>query len=147
MQIMALPSLVIKPLTEKECITTLGKVGKLTYSNDSLYLYDKTNTLIFHNSRSNIQHIRFSEEQDGTTDSENIQSRDALLVKIFPNPTQNILYIENAETERLHLYSMDGSLLLSAQIQNGNTQINIGHLPMGNYLLLCGKQAFQIIKQ
>ena len=146
-QTMAQPSLVVKPLNGKECITALGFIGKLSYSKDSLYLYDKTNTLIFSDLRRNIQHVRFSIEQDSVTNIDNVLSEDVMQIKIFPNPTQNILYIENVSTDILRLYSMDGNLLQSTQIQHGNAQINIEHLPTGNYLLLCGKQAFQIIKQ
>ena len=147
MQLMAHSSLVVKPLNGKECVLTLSKVGVLTYSNDSLYLYDQTNALIFGDLRSNVQHIRFANEQNSTSNIEDIQGNEDSQIKIFPNPTQNILYVENASTDILRLYSMDGNLLQSTQIQHGNTQINVEHLPTGNYLLLCGKQAFQIIKQ
>ena len=38
---MAVPSLVVKPLGGAECISALSTVGKLVYSGDSLYVYDK----------------------------------------------------------------------------------------------------------
>ena len=144
----AVPSLVVKTLSGKECITALGSIGKVVYSGDSLYVYDKAQTLVFSDLLANVQHIRFSDEQPSTpTSVENTQGNNALQVKVYPNPTQDILMVENAQGDVLRLYSMDGRLVVTQAVENGSAQVNMAELPTGNYLLLSGKESFQVIKQ
>ena len=146
--VMAEPSLVVKPLVGTECISALSTVGKLVYSGDSLYVYDKSQTIVFKDLLLNVKHIRFSDEQPSTpTDVENTQSDNALKVKVYPNPTQDILMVENAQGDMLRLYTMDGRLLETQLLINGSAQVNMTNLPTGNYLLLSGNQSFQVIKQ
>lgn len=145
---MAEPSLVVKPLVGTECISALSTVGKLVYSGDSLYVYDKSQTVVFKDLLLNVKHIRFSDEQPSTpTDVENTQSDNTLKVKVYPNPTQDILMVENAQGDMLRLYTMDGRLLETQPLTNGSAQVNMANLPTGNYLLLSGNQSFQVIKQ
>ncbi len=144
----AVPSLVVKPLSGKECITALGSIGKVVYSGDSLYVYDKAQTLVFSDLLANVKHVRFSDEQPSTpTSVENTQGNNALQVKVYPNPTQDILMVEHAQSEVLRLYSMDGRLVVTQAVENGSAQVNMTELPTGNYLLLSGNQSFQVIKQ
>ena len=144
----AVPSLVVKPLSGAECITALGVVGKLVYSGDSLYVYDKAQTLVFSDLLANVQHVRFSDEQPSTpTNVENTQGESTLQVKVYPNPTQEVLHVENAQSEVLRLYAMDGRLEGTQAVENGAAQVDMAELPAGNYLLLCGKESFQVIKQ
>ena len=144
----AVPSLVVKPLRGAECVTALGVVGKLVYSGDSLYVYDKAQTLVFSDLLANVQHVRFSDEQPSTpTNVENTQGESTLQVKVYPNPTQEVLHVENAQSEMLRLYAMDGRLVGTQAVENGAAQVDMAELPAGNYLLLCGKESFQVIKQ
>ncbi len=144
----AVPSLVVKPLRGAECITALGIVGKLVYSGDSLYVYDKAQTLVFSDLLASVQHVRFSDEQPSTpTNVENTQSESTLQVKVYPNPTQEVLHVENAQSEVLRLYAMDGRLVGTQAVENGVAQVDMTELPAGNYLLLSGNQSFQVIKQ
>ena len=144
----AIPSLVVKPLSGKECITALGSIGKVVYSGDSLYVYDKAQTLVFSDLLANVQHVRFSDEQPSTpTNVENTQGESTLQVKVYPNPTQEVLHVENAQSEVLRLYAMDGRLVGTQAVENGAAQMDMTELPAGNYLLLCGKESFQVIKQ
>ena len=144
----AVPSLVVKPLSGQECITALSSVGKLVYSGDSLYVYDKAQTLVFSDLLANVQHVRFSDEQPSTpTNVENTQGESTLQVKVYPNPTQEVLHVENAQGDVLRLYAMDGRLVGTQAVENGSAQMDMAELPTGNYLLLSGNQSFQIIKQ
>ena len=144
----AIPSLVVKPLSGKECITALGSIGKIVYSGDSLYVYDAAKNLVFSDLLANVQHIRFSDEQPSTpTNVENTQGKNALQVKVYPNPTQDILMVENAQGNVLRLYSIDGRLVITQAVENGSAQVDMTNLPSGNYLLLSGNQSFQVIKQ
>ena len=144
----AVPSLVIKPLSGAECITALGVVGKLVYSGDSLYVYDVAKNVVFSDLLANVKHVRLSDEQPSTpTNVENMQGRSALQVKVYPNPTHNILMVENAQGDVLRLYSMDGRLVVTQTVESGSAQVDMAELPTGNYLLLSGNQSFQVIKQ
>ena len=144
----AVPSLVVKPLRGAECITALGVVGKLVYSGDSLYVYDKAQTLVFSDLLANVKHVRFSDEQPSTpTNVENTQGESTLQVKVYPNPTHDILMVENAQGNVLRLYTMGGQLVIIQPVNNGSAQVNMTELPTGNYLLISGNQSFQVIKQ
>ena len=148
LQMMAIPSLVVKPLSGAECITALGVVGKLVYSGDSLYVYDKAKTLVFSNLLANVQHIRFSNEQPSTpTQVENTQNNSNLQVRVYPNPTHDILMVENAQGNVLRLYTMGGQLVTIQPVNNGSAQVKMSDLHSGNYLLISGNQSFQVIKQ
>lgn len=145
---MAATSLVVKPLSGKECITALGCIGKLVYSGDSLYVYDKEQTLVFSDLLANVQHIRFSNEQPSTpTSVENTQGESTLLLKVYPNPTHDLLIVENAPAKLLRLYTMHGMLVGTHTVTKGKAQVNMSDLPTGNYLLISGNQSFQVIKQ
>ena len=144
----AVPSLVVKPLSGKECITALGNIGKVVYSSDSLYVYDAMQELMFSDLLANVRHIRFSDEQPSTpTNLENTQGNNALQVKVYPNPTQDILMVENAQGNVLRLYTIGGQLVTIQPVNNGSAQVKMSDLPSGNYLLLSGNQSFQVIKQ
>lgn len=144
----AVPSLVVKPLSGQECITALSSVGKLVYSGDSLYVYDKAQTLVFSDLLANVKHVRFSDERPGTpTTVENTQGGSVLQVKAYPNPTHDILMVENAQSDVLRLYTMGGQLVVKQAVENGSAQVDMAELPAGNYLLLSGNQSFQVIKQ
>ena len=144
----AVPSLVVKPLSGKECITALGCIGKLVYSGDSLYVYDAAKNVLFSDLLANVQHIRFSDEQPNTpTQVENTQTNTGVQVKVYPNPTQDILIVEHAQSGVLRLYTMDGRLVVTQAVENGAAQVDMAELPTGNYLLISGNQSFQVIKQ
>lgn len=144
----AVPSLVVKPLSGKECITALGNIGKVVYSGDSLYVYDAMQELVFSDLLANVQHIRFSDEQPSTSNQvENTQTNNGLQVKVYPNPTQDVLMVENAQGNVLRLYTMGGQLVTIQPVNNGSAQVKMSDLPSGNYLLISGNQSFQVIKQ
>ena len=140
-------SLVVKPLSGKECILALGSIGKIAYSGDSIYVYDAAKVLVFGDLLANVQHVRFSDEQPSApTGVEDIQGNNATQVLVYPNPTQDLLHVQNAQAEVVRLYTLTGSLVQTAEVHNGEVQLNVSSCPVGNYLLLCGNEAFQIIK-
>lgn len=141
-------SLVVKPLSGKDCIAALEQVGKIAYSGDSIYVFDINKTLVFSDLLLNVQHVRFSDEQLSTpTDVDNLQDQSDAQLLIYPNPTQEVLHIKNAQADIVRLYTLTGSLIQTETVQNGEVQLNVSNCPSGNYLLLCGNKAFQVIKQ
>ena len=148
MQAMATQSLVVKPLSGQECITALEQVGRIAYTEDSIYVYDINKYLIYGDLFLNIQHIRFSNEQSSQpTQVENVIDDYTTQVLVYPNPTQDVLLVKNANADIVRLYTLTGSLVQTAAVQNGEVQLNVSTCPTGSYLLLCGNKAFQIIKQ
>ena len=147
LQVMAALSLVVKPLSGKECVTALGNIGKVVYSGDSIYVYDAAKTLVFSDLLANVQHVRFSDEQPSTpTGVEDIQDNNATQVLVYPNPAQDVLHVKNAKADVVRLYTAAGQLVQTAQAQNGEVQLNVSSCSAGSYILLCGNEAFQIIK-
>ena len=147
-QAMAALSLVVKPLSGKECITALGNIGKIAYSGDSIYMYDAAKYLVFSDSLANVQHVRFSDEQPTTpTEIENTSTNGSLQVNVYPNPTQDVLHVKNAKVDMVRLYTATGQLVQVEQVQTSEVQLDVSSLPAGSYLLLCGNEVFQVIKQ
>ncbi len=59
------------------------------------------------------------------------------ILEIYPNPTDDILYIkvhDNIETElNVFIYDMTGRLLIEKTNKIGFFEVSVGHLPMGMY--------------
>lgn len=148
LQVMAALSLVIKPLSGKECITALGSIGKIAYSRDSVFVYDNDNHLVFTDFITNVQHIRFSNESSSNLSAiEDIHEDNITQLLVYPNPTKEVLHIKNAQANLVRIYAHTGHLVQTITIEDNEVQLNISSYPSGCYLLLCGNKAFQVIKQ
>ena len=64
-------------------------------------------------------------------------------IRIYPNPVQNILYIESATVPEYQIFDVDGRCLLKGE----NSSIDVSILKTGTYLLLINNQTFKFIKQ
>jgi len=65
------------------------------------------------------------------------QPEPSLAIRLFPNPAQEILFLdlpESARSVNLRIYSINGACLTHIQHFSGN-QIEIGTLPSGKYML------------
>jgi hypothetical protein len=65
-----------------------------------------------------------------------IQAADNSLIMIFPNPVQNLLYIQVASSSLVYdysVYSSLGSKVLSGRLQDG--RIDVSNLANGQYRL------------
>lgn len=139
-------TLVVKPIVGKEKAQLLQNIGKIVYRNDSLYIYDATQAIIYGEALAKVQHLRYSDvENNQTTDIENINQ--PTQIQVFPNPTQDIIHINNAADNVLRIYSINGALMDVHNLNTNQTTIQVSHYPAGSYILLCGKQSFQLIKQ
>ena len=86
----------------------------------------------------NIRKITFS--ASSSTSVENVESQ---TIVVYPNPTQDILYIKGIESQPLRVYDLQGRVL---QVGNGN-QMTVSNLSSGTYLLQIGIQVVRFIKQ
>lgn len=139
-------SLVVRPLSGSDCISALQKIGKLTYSGDSLLVYDTGQTLIYGELLANVKHIRYSDEQIGPS-VDNKQTSDYLEIAIYPNPTADVLYVDNVKDNTIRLYSTDGRLLQVHKASDDRVELNISNYASGVYILICNNKAFNIIKK
>lgn len=139
-------SLVVRPLSGSDCISALQKIGKLTYSGDSLLVYDTGQTLIYGELLANVKHIRYSDEQIGPS-VDNKQTSDYLEIAIYPNPTADVLYVDNVKDNTIRLYSTDGRLLQVHKASDDRVELNISNYASGVYVLICNKKVFNIIKK
>ena len=141
-------SLVVKPLSGEECMTALGLIGKITFVGDSMYVYDNEGVAVYGDLVKNIQHIRFADGQTSNpTKVENILESSELSVKVYPNPTLDVLHVENASGEMVRLYNSNGQLVHQLRVRDGKVEMNMSGCATGNYILLCGTEAFQVLKK
>ena len=141
-------SLVVKPLSGEECMTALGLIGKITFAGDSMYVYDNDGEAVYGELVKNIQHIRFADgETSSPTDVENTQEWGGVSLKVYPNPTLDVLHVENASGEMARLYNSNGQLVHQLRVRDGKVEMNMSGCATGNYILLCGNEAFQVLKK
>ena len=140
---MAEMSLVVCPMYDTDRITALQKIGKLVYSGDSLFVYDNVGTLVYGDLFVNIKHVRYSDEAPQTpVEMQNVASQ----IVIYPNPTADILYINNATSGVLRLYSVDGRLMQTQEVGDGHVAVDMSSYSAGVYVLVCGRDVFNVIK-
>ena len=92
-----------------------------------------------------IRRIAIFDDNGGNT----VNTGDNLLsIKIFPNPTQKILYIDGINAgETIRIFSLDGQMLLSSTAGNGTISLSVESLSNGVYLLQIGTEIVKFIKQ
>lgn len=141
---MAEMSLVVGSLTGSECITALQKIGRLVYSGDSLLVYDNEGTRVYADLFDNVKHVRYSDEEPSVSGGSNIEVQNQVVV--YPNPTVDVLYVDNVEVGVVRLYSADGRLMQTQEVGEGRVAIDMSGYSVGVYVLVCGKEVFSVIK-
>ena len=56
-------------------------------------------------------------------------------IRIYPNPSNNIINIETEGNGELSIYDLLGNVLFKQEIKSANTQVDISHLKSGSYLI------------
>ena len=136
-------ALIIQPLNGDEQANALAQIGYVKVTPDSLFVFSHGDFLLSKAAIKDIRHIRYGEpdEQQGIED---VQS--ATTCRVYPNPTQDRVVIENAEGEKVYIFDINGRLLQTANLQDGNATLNVSPLPQGEYLLLLNTQTVKFIK-
>ena len=130
----------------------IAAIGKWVFVNNRIQLLDHEGYLLGEEYMENIVKITFSETSPVPTSTD-----EALLAQpdtqpgtqpgtviVYPNPTHEMLCVQGVPDDTtLRVYSTTGQLLTTAQ----GTQINVGHLPCGTYLLQIGTQVLRFIKE
>ena len=133
---MMVANLVVEHRSGADLLQDISLIGKWIYVGEDLQLLDKQGNVLATEPLANIKKITFSVP----TATENVQTN-AILV--YPNPTQDVLMIQGIEAQTLRVYDMQGRLL---KVENG-TQVSVGNLAEGTYLLQIGTQVVRFIKK
>ena len=71
-----------------------------------------------------------------------------LSISVFPNPTQEMLYVDGINAgETIRIFSLDGQMLLASTAGNGTISLSVESLSNGVYLLQIGTEIVKFIKQ
>ena len=135
LQMMAI-NLVVEHRSGADLLQDISLIGKWVFVGEDLQLLDKQGNTLAVEPLADIKKITFSV----STATENVQTN-AILV--YPNPTQDVLMIQGIEAQTLRVYDMQGRLL---KVENG-TQVSVGNLAEGTYLLQIGTQVVRFIKK
>jgi len=137
-------SMVLK--TKDGIITTksLGTLKKFTFSNNSLMLNYLSGPIETY-SLDNISKLTFKSVVTGV---DNLSLTGAGVMKVYPNPVSDIVYIQNApETDfTVSIYRMNGVLVLTAKLSSGTKSIDVSYLSSGLYLLNVNSRTFKFVK-
>lgn len=84
--------------------------------------------------------------QDNLILSANTFESKNIIIRVYPNPTSGIIYVESDELiDNLALYNLSGKLIISGSKKN---ELNIQNIQSGIYVLIINQQkAFKIIKE
>ena len=142
---MAEMSLVVRPMYDTDKIIALQKIGKLVYSGDSLLVYDNAGTRVYGDLFENVKYVRYSDEEPQTpvVETQYIASQ----IVVYPNPTADVLYIDNAEVGEVRLYTADGRLLQVVEAHEGRVAVDMSVYPAGTYVLFCSGEVFSVVKK
>jgi len=55
--------------------------------------------------------------------------------KLFPNPAENRLYVENSDANDFEILDLTGKIVMNGLLENGNNSIDIANLEKGTYLI------------
>ena len=137
MQLMA-TQLIITPHSGAQLAQGIAAIGKWVFVGADLQLIDKSGTILASEPIANIRKITFVE--GSTTAVEDIKKADIL---IYPNPAQDILIINGIDAQKLRVYDMSGQVVLHEY----GTEVHVGNLVDGTYLLQIGTQVVRFIKK
>ena len=131
-------NLVIERYAGAEMVQDIALIGKWVFVDTNLQLLDKEGNILATEPLDNVRKIVFSNESI-TTALENVENGSII---VYPNPTQDVLYIQGIEAQTLRVFNMQGSMLQTTV----DTQVSVSDLPVGTYLLQIGTQVVRFIK-
>ena len=136
-------SLIIQPLSGQEHVSAFAQIGYVKMTQDSLFVFSHSDFLLSKIAIKNVRYIRFGEQKTAT----NIDDAQAsTMCRVYPNPTQDMLIIDNANCEKAYIFDLNGCLLQTIPISGERTSISVTSLPQGEFLLLLNNQTIKFIK-
>jgi hypothetical protein len=132
-------NLVVERYAGAEMVQDIALIGKWVFVDTDLQLLDKQGNVLATEPLANVRKIVFSNESINTA----LEKVDQGTIVVYPNPSQDILYIQGIEEQTLRIFNMQGSMLQTTV----GTQVSVSDLPVGTYLLQIGTQVIRFIKQ
>ena len=135
-------SRIVQPLSDNEQAQALSTIGYVKVTPDSLFIYTHSDMLLGKNAIKDIRHIRYGEPNEATSiDDENVTT-----CRIYPNPTQDMLIIDDSNADKALIFDLNGRLLQTTPLYGEKATINVTALPQGDYILLLNTQTLKFIK-
>ena len=117
---------------------------------NGLSCYWVEDALLYHNGDEDCDAI-YSEIHGVDEDGPSTPSTGSGTFTVYPNPANNILFVETVCTPSLpaqyHITNLMGQTLLTGNISAEIQQINISTLPAGMYFISVGEQTVKFVKQ
>ena len=139
---MAETSINIQPLSGQEQANALAQIGYIKVTQDSLYVFSHSDFLLSKIAIKDVRHIRY-----GELNEQSIDDVQATTCHVYPNPTQDMLIIDNANCEKAYIFDFNGRILHTAPIEGESTSIDVTSLPQGDYMLILNNQTVKFIKK
>jgi hypothetical protein len=132
-------NLVVERYAGAEMVQDIALIGKWVFVDTDLQLLDKQGNVLATEPLANVRKIVFSNESINTA----LEKVDQGTIVVYPNPSQDILYIQGIEEQTLRIFNMQGNMLQTTV----GTQVSVSDLPVGTYLLQIGTQVIRFMKQ
>jgi hypothetical protein len=132
-------NLVVERYAGAEMVQDIALIGKWVFVDTDLQLLDKQGNVLATEPLANVRKIVFANESINTA----LEKVEQGTIVVYPNPSQDILYIQGIEEQTLRIFNMQGNMLQTTV----GTQVSVSDLPVGTYLLQIGTQVIRFIKQ
>lgn len=137
-------SLFIDYLSGDDAEIALNVIGRIEIKDEVFRLISIEGTELASCNLYEVKKISF-----GDNSETNIENNGFNTIAIFPNPTQDVLFINGLESnDKVRLFDLQGKLILTSVANtDGNLQVLVSQLPNGVYLLQVGVEIMKFIKQ
>jgi hypothetical protein len=132
-------NLVVERYAGAEMVQDIALIGKWVFVDTDLQLLDKQGNVLATEPLANVRKIVFANESINTA----LEKVEQGTIVVYPNPSQDILYIQGIEEQTLRIFNMQGNMLQTTV----GTQVSVSDLPVGTYLLQIGTQVIRFMKQ
>lgn len=118
-----------------------GQVGRIIFTPGEVQLLSLQGELLGKENRNDIQKIVFRTKTG--TDVENIQESS---IKVYASASE--LIVEGAADDTsVRVFTVDGKLIMTSRVKNGQAFLSVEHLATGTYLLQIHTQIVKFIKR
>ena len=132
-------------LDGQEAAHALSVIGRIEFSEDSLFLVSNEGAVLGREHRDVVQKLVFVTDD---TPSAITEVKTNLSVQIYPNPVLQTLTVKGAKVnETIRIYSLNGNLMSSSIVYDEQTIMDVSGLPVGQYILQVNTQVMKLIKQ
>ena len=141
--------LIVVPLSGSERAKSISNIGYIRYTPDSLLIYSHDNSLFHKAAFADTRKLIFGDIDDLPNEDfpSGTENASASTIRVYPNPTQDALMLENTQGESISIVTLQGQVVETIQAQKGTTVIPVSNLQAGSYLLLINSEIVKFIKQ